>query len=143
VTAVERLMSKRQIVGDCWIFTGATTRNGYGSISAGGRTQYAHRLAYESFVGAIPDGSDLDHLCRVRACFNPEHLEPVDRHENLHRSPLAWQANAQKQHCPRGHEYTADNTTGIPYVRKDGSRGESRACIACRRARYHARKAAA
>lgn len=87
----------------CWLWTGKTS-NGYGVVGVGGRagrTMKAHRAAYESLVGAIPVGMDLDHLCRVRNCVNPAHLEPVTRRENLKRSPLT---PAGKTHCPRGHD---------------------------------------
>jgi hypothetical protein len=134
MTALERLMSRRSVVSECWVYTGALTRNGYGSIRVDGVTLYAHRLSYIHHVGRIPIGTEIDHLCRNRACFNPAHLEAVSRHENLHRSPLTWQANASKTHCPRDHEYTPENTYLV---------GTSRACVACRRARYHAKKAAA
>ena len=146
MTVYQRLMSRREIVGDCWIYTGAKTRGGYGSIGIGGRSggnQYTHRVSYELHVGPIPDGLDLDHLCRVRACFNPAHLEPVPRLTNLHRSPLTWQSNASKTHCPKSHEYTPENTYIVRAKRKTGGRYESRACLACRRDRYYAKKAAA
>jgi hypothetical protein len=139
----DRLLARREVTGDgCWIYTGARTSNGYGSIRHDGRTQYAHRVAYEAFVGPIPAGHDLDHLCRVRACFRPAHLDPVPRLTNLHRSPLTWQANASKTHCPKNHEYTPENTYVVRTKRKAGGHYESRACVTCRRARYASRSAA-
>lgn len=119
----------------CWLWT-ATTTGGYGRITVGSRTDrtkrgvYAHRLAYESLVGAVPDGLDLDHLCRVRCCVNPAHLEPVTRQENARRGiGGATTAGRQlvKTHCSAGHEYAGENL----YLRRDGSRD----CMACRRAR--------
>lgn len=86
----------------CWLWTGKTT-NGYGIVGIGGRNgrlMRAHRVAYESMVGPIPKGLDLDHLCRVRNCVNPAHLEPVTRLENLRRSPLT---SVGQTHCVRGH----------------------------------------
>ena len=139
---IERLLSKRRIEGDCWIFTGATTRNGYGSMWDGQHIEYTHRLAYRELVAPIPPGMQIDHLCRVRACFNPAHLEAVPQAENLRRSPLTWTANRSKTHCPRGHEYSEENTYVVRTKRRDGGFYEGRACIECRRARYHARKAA-
>lgn len=89
------------------------SKNGYGLVRVAGKLRLAHRYAYEQQVGPIPTGMDLDHLCRNRQCMNPEHLEPVTRKVNLQRG-LA----GQKQHCPKGHEYTVENT----YRRSDGSR---------------------
>ncbi len=68
----------------CWLWAGFIhPKNGYGSYRMNGRTCGAHRASYELHVGPIPDGYDLDHLCRVRSCVNPSHLEPVTRRENL------------------------------------------------------------
>lgn len=92
----ERLMERVQVDDNgCWIYTGATT-NGYGVIGLGRRsdgTRQTHRVAYELFVGPIPDGLHLDHLCRVTLCCNPEHLEPVTQAENNLRS---WRARKQE-----------------------------------------------
>ena len=65
----------------CWVWLGAKMRNGYGQLVVGGVHYAAHRYAYQELVGAIPAGLDLDHLCRNRACTNPDHLEPVTRSE--------------------------------------------------------------
>ena len=69
----------------CWLWLGELNRNGYGRLSVGGRRAMAHRLAYELLVGPIAPGLVLDHLCRVRCCCNPAHLEPVTVRENTHR----------------------------------------------------------
>ena len=69
----------------CWLWLGATTDNGYGSFWADGRSHRAHRFAYAQFVGPIPSGLTLDHLCRNRICVNPKHLEPVTDRENILR----------------------------------------------------------
>lgn len=95
------------------IWTGGKTRGGYGMFGADAshhvtKKEMAHRWAYESEVGPIPPDFDIDHLCRVRACVNPEHLEPVTRAENIRR------AAACKTHCPAGHEYTEENTYSNP-----------------------------
>lgn len=114
----------------CWIWTGATTR-GYGVIGRGRRgqgTTLTHRAAYELLVGPIPiDRPHLDHLCRQPLCCNPAHLEPVTQMENNARQ---WAA-MRKPHCPRGHEFTPENTYRIP------STG-SRMCRQCVRARERA-----
>ena len=115
--------------GGCWIWNGSLMRNGYGAFRSG--LQYAaHRVAYTVLRGEIPIGLDLDHLCRVRRCVNPDHVEPVTRAENLHRSPLTLPGqNIRKTHCSRGHDL-ANSTI---HVTKRGI--TKRICVACRRLR--------
>jgi len=112
----------------CWLWTGAVNEGGYGTINhprRGGK--FAHRVAFAHWRGPIPAGMDLDHLCRVRCCVNPEHLEPVTRQENIRRGRVG-EATAERQrgrtHCKRGHEFTPANTI----IRKNGVRN----CRACR-----------
>ena len=73
----------------CWLWTSTIVWNGYGQFRIDNRRVYAHRFAYEQVNGTIPAGLDLDHLCRVRRCVNPAHLEPVTRRENLRRGRVA------------------------------------------------------
>lgn len=80
-----RWESKVERSPSCWFWTGAISRSGYGNFWTGESYVSAHRWSYEHFVGPIPEGLDLDHLCRVRNCVNPAHLEPVTRQENLRR----------------------------------------------------------
>lgn len=77
--------------GGCWLWTGSLSADGYGVMlrRGPGRSNYAHRFAYETFVGPVPEGLELDHLCRVRACVNVEHLEAVTHVENLKRARMA------------------------------------------------------
>lgn len=126
----------------CWEWTGRRTREGYGSlgvyVDGKQRQKLAHRVSYEVFRGAIPEGLQLDHLCRVRHCVNPEHLEPVTASENVRRSPIAKAGvNARKTHCVNGHEFTPENTgrdaKGARYCRT---------CINARSRAKYARKAA-
>jgi hypothetical protein len=76
----------------CWLWTGVHIGAGYGQASLNGVRQVAHRVAYELTVGPVPEGLQLDHLCRNRGCVNPDHLEPVTASENKRR---AWQASLQ------------------------------------------------
>ncbi|MFL5911455.1 MAG: HNH endonuclease signature motif containing protein, partial [Gaiellaceae bacterium] len=98
----------------CWLWTGTKHGHGYGIIkhgpAASRRSLRAHRVAYELFVGPIPEGLELDHLCRVRHCVNPAHLEPVTTRENLLRGETLTARHAAKTHCDNGHEYTPENT---------------------------------
>ena len=113
----ERFWSKVDDSGDgCWPFLGAVTERGYGRFTIANRMYQAHRVAYELAVGLIPDGMQLDHLCRNRRCCNPAHLEPVTNRENQMRGFGVSGVNARKTHCPQGHEYTPDNLRGSkPY----------------------------
>lgn len=113
----DRFWSKVDADGDCWVWTAARYHDGYGQFDR----FRAHRWAYERLVGPIPDGLQLDHLCRNRACVNPDHLEPVTNDENMARSPIH---NRAKTHCKRGHAFTPENTYLLP---RDGGR-KCRAC---------------
>lgn len=98
-TRAERLwarVDKNPDGSGCWIWTGALTTNGYGQVRWGDRTLRAYRLVYELLVGPIPDGLQLDHLCRNRRCVNPAHLEPVTQWENWARG-MAPSARAWRQ----------------------------------------------
>jgi hypothetical protein len=105
-------------LGPCWVWTASLTAYGYGQFGFRKRVVRAHRVAYELSIGPIPQGLELDHLCRVHECVNPSHLEPVTHKTNMSRGFFRL-----KTHCPQGHPYDADNT----YVLN----GE-RFCRACR-----------
>lgn len=114
----------------CWEWQGAITSSGYGTWWVNKRLTPAHRVMYERHKGAIPEGLDLDHLCRNRKCVNPDHLEPVTRQENWRRG-IAGQWQTIKTECPKGHPYNARNTR----YTKQGWR-VCRVCDAIRAARY-------
>jgi hypothetical protein len=128
----DRLLRLSERRGDCLVWTGSLSYSGYGRIqvnSEGGNTG-AHRVAYQVWVGPIPDGLQIDHLCGVRNCIEPTHLEAVTHRENLLRSGNFIARNAWATHCIHGHEFTPENTK----VRDKGHRE----CRTCRRDRHAA-----
>lgn len=104
-----RFWSRVTITPGCWVWTGAKA-SGYGRAFIGGKLRPAHRVTFEMYVSPIPEGLDLDHLCRNRACVNPDHLEPVTRQTNLLRGETHAARHADKTHCEAGHEFTEENT---------------------------------
>lgn len=96
----------------CWIWTGARSTTGYGHTTIRGKYWGAHRISYEAHVGPIPEGLDLDHLCRVRECVRPDHLEPVTRAENVRRGVPFKKAAPRPTHCPKGHPYPDSRPPG-------------------------------
>ncbi|MFI7678537.1 HNH endonuclease signature motif containing protein [Actinophytocola sp. NPDC049390] len=115
----------------CWLWTGGLDPAGYARFRDDtGRKVYVHRWAYEHYVGPVPEGLVLDHLCRIRHCSNPAHLEAVTQDENMRRG-----AHATKTHCKHGHPMSEV----LQY--KDGPRRVCRTCKrASARASYLARK---
>lgn len=120
----------------CIEWTGALTRAGYGQIRvSSGKRVGAHRVAYGLAKGPIPDGLELDHLCRVRHCINANHLEPVTRRENQRRGVSPAAMNARKASCLRGHPLEGENLI----LSKDGERRTCRKCINVSKAQYYQR----
>lgn len=124
-----RFFSKiEQNENGCWVWQGATGGSGkhrYGTLSNNGKLTLAHRLSYEHFIGPIPEGLNIDHLCQNKLCVNPGHLEPVTQHTNLHRSPNTLNAqNAALTHCKSGHLLSGDN---VRFYRSQ------RVCRACKK----------
>lgn len=122
----------------CWIWTGMLNDAGYGLIAMriGGkkRQRRAHRIYYELVKGKISEKLTLDHLCRVRCCVNPDHLEPVTPVENVMRGESFYATQARKTHCPKGHPYAGANLRITPH----GGR-LCRICVARRVREYQAR----
>lgn len=131
--ALANFTAKINDTGDCWLWTGAVQSSGYGSFGIDGKTALAHRLAYRLFVGPIADGLAVNHLCGVKRCVNPDHLEAVTAAENnaharatgLAPYPSLAAANAAKTECPAGHPYTGANV----YIYPSGQRR----CRTCKR----------
>lgn len=110
---LERWTEKVNKTDSCWLWTGAKHDDGYGFIYLGGNPRkraQAHRVAYELLVGPVPDGKYVDHLCRVRHCVNPAHLEPVTSRVNTLRGETRAALNAAQTHCNQGHPFNAENT---------------------------------
>jgi len=120
----DRILDRIDATGPCWLWQGATQPNGYGRVWHDGAMRYAHRHMWEALVGPIPEGMEVDHLCRVRHCCNPDHLEIVSHAENKRRG--RGNQHTGKTHCVHGHEFTPENTR---YRRDNGTR-QCRACSA-------------
>lgn len=122
---------------ECWPWLGArNSTRWYGRFAFGGRASQAHRVAYELYVGPIPPGLEIDHLCRNTICVNPNHLEAVTGSENRRRAQPGLQQRARCQrmtHCKRGHEFTPENTRALMHGR--------RCCRTCERAARAIREA--
>lgn len=141
----DRFWSKvdKSDLGGCWLWTGHTV-DGYGRIRLGTRERdphaYAHRVAYEFLVGPVPAGLQLDHLCRVRHCVNPDHLEPVTNRENTVRGlgpELTRARQAAITHCKNGHPLIGEN---MRHATSHGvTRRICRTCAAQHMKKYRAR----
>lgn len=106
MSAEERFWTKVDRSGECWMWTAAQDSQGYGRFWCVDRMVFAHRFAYELLVAPIPTGLVLDHLCRVKSCVNPAHLEPVTIAENVRRG---FALIPRRMTCKQGHEVDGDN----------------------------------
>lgn len=95
----------------CWEWLGNKNGNGYGQFKKFGQVIRLHKFSYEFFKGRVPKGLEIDHLCRIRHCFNPNHLEAVTHQENILRGNVVGsnKGHHSKTHCPQGHEYNEKN----------------------------------
>lgn len=132
-------MSKFDVdeVSGCWVWNAGGTTDGYGKIRGAAKYRFerAHRVAYELFVGPIPEGLTIDHLCRNRGCVNPEHLEPVTSRENILRGENHVARFAARTHCDHGHPFSEENTYFHP--------AQGRRCRACYREQRRLKREAA
>jgi hypothetical protein len=123
----EAIAKKIEFTPDCWIWKGLLTKDGYGKVYVGGARHYApaHRRVFELLVGPIPEGLTLDHLCRVRSCVNPQHLEPVTQGINTLRGDTFAARYARRTECSYGHPLSGENL----HIRSNGARQ----CLTCAR----------
>ena len=125
---LNRLFSHIKKTDTCWVWESGKDKDGYGFTSIKSRYKLAHRVVYELLVGEIPQGLQLDHLCRNRSCVNPNHLEPVTSRENTMRGNGPSSLNAKKNLCKSGHEFTEKNT----YIARRPNDKVERQCRECR-----------
>jgi len=119
--------------GPCWIWQRYINDQGYGVVGHKGGTVRAHREMYEKMVRPIPEGLELDHLCRVRSCVNPDHLEPVTSAENIRRNESPTSVTVREGRCRRGHDLSGPDAV---YVH---TKTGKRQCKACNRLRQQKR----
>ena len=109
----------------CWLWLGSLKPDGYSRFNA---RISGHQASFSHWKGQVPEGKEIDHICRMRCCVNPAHLQAITHRENVAKSG-AWEFNTRKTHCPKGHPYSGNNL----YVH-----GTNRQCLVCRRARSYA-----
>jgi hypothetical protein len=123
----------RADLGPCWVWAGSLQKQGYGNIGVEGRTRLVHKTAFELAYGPVPDGLELDHLCRNRPCANPYHLEAVTRRVNALRGQAPMVVVHVTGICQKGHPFTPENTQ--VERSKSGIARRCRACLKNRRSR--------
>jgi hypothetical protein len=124
---LQRVEQLREDQGGCWAWLGTKNDDGYGRTRINGRTYTVHRLVYEHFHGAVPDGAEVCHTCDVRHCVRPSHLFAASHADNIRDAKEKGRmrgGNYGRTHCHRGHEFTPENTTTRP--------NGARLCKTCR-----------
>ncbi len=133
MSLADRFWSKVERLGpdECWVWRSPLNRGGYGHFQLDGKTQSAHRVLFRVLGQDIPDGLQVDHICRNRACVNPAHLRFVTPAVNARENSISFAAiNIQKEARPYGHPYSGENLI---------RRGNGRWCRACARAEVQRR----
>lgn len=139
-SAIDRLLARKVHVpgpmrDTCWLSTNRVRPDGYTNMRVEGVTRFCHQVTYEHWFGPVPEGLELDHLCKVRACCNPYHLEAVTHLENMRRGDSPSQVIARSGKCGRGHEL--DDVYHYP----PGSSHEGEwQCRRCARERWAAKR---
>lgn len=123
-TSLVKIIANTDRAGDCWLWTAGRFASGYAQMRHNGTVSRVHRVSYELAYGPIPAGLVIDHLCRVKNCVRPDHLEAVTQQENLLRGATVNAANAAKSHCIHGHPLTGPNA----YVNPTSGHRSCRAC---------------
>jgi hypothetical protein len=140
---LERFMEKVRKTDSCWLWAGHETADGYGKFSWNRGyqviTRHVHRVAYELFVGPIPKGLTIDHLCRNKLCVNPDHLEAVTNRENILRSDGITAVHARKKTCIHGHPLEGYNLI-IRQMPNGGLMRQCRECGHIRTKKYEQKK---
>lgn len=117
LSKLERFFNKVNTQGNCWLWTGAHHQDGYGVFNSSPRLVGSHRWLYEEIYGRLPKGLEIDHVCRTPACVKPSHLEAVTHSVNVKRGTAGQRCTERSRlviRCPKGHEYSQDNTYITP-----------------------------
>ncbi|MCA1844613.1 MAG: HNH endonuclease [Actinobacteria bacterium] len=133
-TPFERTWNKFLVDDGCWLWTASIDADGYGRLGKGSdptQPTKAHVVLWNALRGPVPEGMELDHLCQVKHCVNPAHLEPTTHLVNCQRRP---QYQSEKTHCPQGHPYDEENTYD------NQGRRHCRACMKVRNAKYEVKR---